>query len=203
MGWLDGVSGWLARLIALIIMAAFADMLVPRGVYQGYLRMIFGLLIILGVAGPALGLVQVAAGGGRDLLRAETLGGTPPSLTVSAGQGFEDVSRRLMAAQEEMAVVEYQRALETNVAVASLRVDGVAEVEVSVRLEPAAPGVTQSQPPAVAGVEILAGRFPSGLSGRNATEIEKEKAGILRDLKASAGAVLGISGDRVTVRIRD
>ncbi|XEC92851.1 stage III sporulation protein AF [Paenibacillus tarimensis] len=55
MAWL---SDWLRQIIAIILLAGIIDLLLPSSVYQRYVRLVVGLLILLTLLSPVLRLLQ-------------------------------------------------------------------------------------------------------------------------------------------------
>ncbi|MBO9598188.1 MAG: stage III sporulation protein AF [Cohnella sp.] len=54
MGLMDGLSGWLRQIIAVLLLASIIDLLLPNRTMQRYVRLVAGLFVLLTVATPAL-----------------------------------------------------------------------------------------------------------------------------------------------------
>jgi len=55
---MDGLSGWLRQVIAVILLASLIDLLLPNRTMQRYVRLVAGLFILLTVAGPIMQWVK-------------------------------------------------------------------------------------------------------------------------------------------------
>jgi len=51
---MDGLSGWLRQIIAVLLLASIIDLLLPNRTMQRYVRLVAGLFVLLTVATPAL-----------------------------------------------------------------------------------------------------------------------------------------------------
>lgn len=54
----EALSGWLARIVAVVLLAALVDLLLPNKTMQRYVRLVAGLLVLLTVATPVLSLFK-------------------------------------------------------------------------------------------------------------------------------------------------
>ncbi|WP_027085063.1 stage III sporulation protein AF [Cohnella panacarvi] len=54
MGLMDGLSGWLRQIIAVLLLASIIDLLLPNRTMQRYVRLVAGLFVLLTVATPVL-----------------------------------------------------------------------------------------------------------------------------------------------------
>lgn len=55
---MEALSGWLARIVAVVLLAALVDLLLPNKTMQRYVRLVAGLLVLLTVATPVLSLFK-------------------------------------------------------------------------------------------------------------------------------------------------
>ncbi len=68
MGLMEAMSGWLKQIIAVVLLAALVDLVLPNRTMQRYVRLVAGLIILLTIATPVLQWIrgdfdsQLAAG---------------------------------------------------------------------------------------------------------------------------------------------
>ncbi len=55
---MQGLDAWIHGLVALLFLAGIAELLLPSGTFKGYARSFLGLLVLLGVLRPVVGLMQ-------------------------------------------------------------------------------------------------------------------------------------------------
>ncbi|MFC5701059.1 stage III sporulation protein AF [Cohnella faecalis] len=90
MGIMDGLSGWLKQIIAVVLLASLVDLLLPNRTMQRYVRLVAGLFILLTVITPLLGWLKGDFG---DRLAAglsqveEAPGGAPDQLAMIEQEG--------------------------------------------------------------------------------------------------------------------
>ena len=58
MGLMDGLSGWLRQIIAVLLLASIVDLLLPNRTMQRYVRLVAGLFVLLTVATPVLNWIK-------------------------------------------------------------------------------------------------------------------------------------------------
>lgn len=54
MGLMDAMSGWLKQIVAVVLLAALVDLVLPNRTMQRYVRLVAGLIILLTIATPVL-----------------------------------------------------------------------------------------------------------------------------------------------------
>lgn len=88
---------WIRELAALVLLAGIAELLLPTGRMKGYARSLLGLLVLLGVLQPLVGLVHGQISLQLPAIGAPTLAtsATDQAAVAAAGQSFE----RLVAGQ--------------------------------------------------------------------------------------------------------
>ncbi|MFD0670536.1 stage III sporulation protein AF [Cohnella sp. GCM10027633] len=91
MGLMDGLSGWLRQIIAVLLLASLIDLLLPNRTMQRYVRLVAGLFILLTVATPVLGWMKGDFG---DKL----------------AEGLSSVERSPQGAPEQLAMIEAEGA---------------------------------------------------------------------------------------------
>jgi stage III sporulation protein AF len=123
MAWL---SDWLKQILAVLLLAAVVDLLVPGKAYERYTRLALGLIILTAMLGPLLKLFQEDP----ERLLGRVFAGMDES---SAGArmprmpGLDDIRREageLRERQERQAGELAARALETSIREAVNRLDG-------------------------------------------------------------------------------
>lgn len=55
---LDWLAGWLRQIIAVVLLAGIVDLLLPNKAMQRYVRLVAGLIILLTILSPIIGLLQ-------------------------------------------------------------------------------------------------------------------------------------------------
>ena len=55
---MQGLDAWIHGLVALLFLAGIAELALPSGGFKGYARSFLGLLVLLGVLRPVVGLMQ-------------------------------------------------------------------------------------------------------------------------------------------------
>lgn len=162
------VDRWVEALVALLLLAGATEMLLPSGAFKGYARALLGLLVLLGVLQPVVGLL-------RGNLRLDL-----PALT-GLGQGNSGAAPAAAAA-----VAQAQHGYETLVAAQAARmaqqVPGVQAASATVRFAPAASGV-----PSLSAAAVAVAAQPGSVAAGAALEAEVQRAvaaGL--DLPASA-----------------
>jgi stage III sporulation protein AF len=63
MSLMDGLSGWLKQIVAVVLLASLVDLLLPNRTMQRYVRLVAGLFVLLTVATPMLKWLQSDFGG--------------------------------------------------------------------------------------------------------------------------------------------
>lgn len=79
------LSDWVKQLVIVVLMAGLAEMLVPRGQFKGYVQVVVGLVVLLAVLNPVVGLLEkqpaaalewpLSTGSGRGAGTAVEVGG--------------------------------------------------------------------------------------------------------------------------------
>lgn len=169
MAWL---SDWLKQILAVLLLAAVVDLLVPGKAYERYTRLALGLIILTAMLGPLLKLFQedperllgrVFAG-----MDASSAGARMPQMP-----GLDDIRREageLRARQERQAGELAARALEASIREAVNRLDGPKAREVRVGIESGREGA------GIASVMVVleTGREPEGEPSAGAVPADGE-----------------------------
>ncbi len=134
---MEGLKSWAAQLVALILLGYIIELMIPFGTTKRYARMALGLLILLGIVNPIIGLIS-----------------SPTQLTEQVAtnwsrraEGLEPVQNRvadLQRAAEEAAVEVFRKRLEREVERQVLEVPGIKEAQARAELRrqiTAAPGL--------------------------------------------------------------
>jgi len=58
MGLMEALSGWLKQIVAVVLLAALVDLVLPNRTMQRYVRLVAGLIVLLTMATPALQWVR-------------------------------------------------------------------------------------------------------------------------------------------------
>ncbi|MFZ5824045.1 MAG: stage III sporulation protein AF [Bacillota bacterium] len=130
---MDALKEWVRSLIMLVILASVLELLLPMNSMKKFVRMAMGLLIVLGVVRPVVGLLGQPVEVKTDLLVSE--GTTLPSMNqimVEAGR-FRERNQALLLQEAERRLTDEARA-------AAREVEGVADARVTLRIAPQGAG---------------------------------------------------------------
>lgn len=86
------LSDWLRQIVIVVIMAGVAEMLMPRGQLKGYIKVVLGLMVLLAILNPVLGVLSGELAwsvGWLDLMPVDDASG------FDGGDEFRSVNRRL------------------------------------------------------------------------------------------------------------
>lgn len=164
---------WVQTLVALIALAMVLDHLLPRSALRRDVQMVTGLVILLAMLQPLLGLVRGDWEPDWERLEAAARAALAPDPRLAGGAGVRGW-------QDETARRIFADALARRAEAALLAVDGVARAEAEVELEPA------GYPPAVRSVRV------------RATLSRPVEADLVRQLVAAA---VGLDPGAVEVRL--
>lgn len=126
------IDHWVRSLAAILLLAGIAELLLPAGSLKGYARSLLGLLVLLGVLQPVVGLL-------RGTIRLDLPALSAPAAPAGGG------------AAAAAASAAYERLLAAQAARMAQQVPGVQSASASLRF--AGGGATEPMPTAAA-VEI-------------------------------------------------
>lgn len=166
------IDHWVQGLAALLLLAGIAELLMPSGALRGYARALLGLLVLLGVLQPLVGLL-------RGDIRLQL----PDLLPVAAASA----TRAQTAAAQAAARSTFEHLVASEAARLAGQVPGVAGAQATLRFAP--PGAGE---PAVTGasVEVSPNGSPVSLG-----------PGLQARVRAAVAAGLGLKDDQVTVSV--
>lgn len=125
---MEALREWVRGLVMLVILASMLELLLPMNGMKKFVRMAMGLLIVLGVVRPIVGLLGHPVEVDTGLLVSDSA--TLPSMNqimVEAGH-FQQRNQALLMQEAEARLTAEARA-------AARKVDGVADARVSLRLD--------------------------------------------------------------------
>lgn len=127
------LSEWLKKLILLVLIASFVDLILPNSAIQRYARMTIGLLIILTMLSPLLALFNLDHIKENISLQSMRFMNTPP--TERSYESIEVEAKRLQAEQFKAIMHQFSTSLSQEIA-ANLerKYETESEVEVLVSL---------------------------------------------------------------------
>lgn len=134
MAWL---SDWLKQILAVLLLAAVVDLLVPGKAYERYTRLALGLIVLTAMLGPLLKLFQ------EDPERLLGRGFAGWSASTSRMPGLDEIRREAYALrdrQERQTAELAKRTLETSIREAVNRLDGPKAREVKAEIASGAGG---------------------------------------------------------------
>lgn len=191
---------WVRSLVMLLIFASILELLLPMNGMKRYVRMAMGLIIILGVVKPIVGLL-----GHPVVVDPTSLVGSETSLPTM-NQIMADADRFRQKNQVLM-LQEAERRLTEEVRSAARRVDGVSDAQVALRI------ATDGSVEGVAVTVLLGSRYgqvrpvkpvrvPPGAGGGSAeeqgTEVSAEREARLAEaVRREVAAQLGLSDGRL------
>lgn len=121
------ITEWIRGLIVLVVLASLLEMLLPMGSMKKFVQMAMGLLILLGIVRPVVGLL-----GGEvtfEPISAASEAGELPSMNEIMVQ-----ANRFQERTQALLLQEAEERLTAAAAEAARRVEGVSAAEVSLRL---------------------------------------------------------------------
>jgi len=136
------IDGWVRALAAVLLLAGVAELLLPSGSMKGYARAFLGLLVLLAVLQPIVGLVR-----GQLRLDLPPAGASGPAASSEAG------------AAESAAASAYEGLVAAQAARIAEQVPGVDTATATVRFSG-----TASAAPAVAGASVVVLPNAAGLT---------------------------------------
>jgi stage III sporulation protein AF len=97
---MEGLTGWLKHVIAVVLLAGLVDLLLPNRTMQRYVRLVAGLFIMLAVASPILKWIQDDLGGklseelgGAYFRKQEASASSELARTLEAGRKWQERQR--------------------------------------------------------------------------------------------------------------
>lgn len=123
------ITHWVRGLVALVLLATVTEMLLPSGTLKGYARSLLGLLVLLGVLQPVVGLVKGDIHLDLPALVAP-LRAAPPDQTAAAASAAATAYEQLVAGQTARMA---QQVPGVRAASATLRFEAAAAGEPAVR----------------------------------------------------------------------
>lgn len=126
---MEALKEWVRSLVMLVILASILELLLPMNSMKKFVRMTMGLLIVLGVVRPVVGLL------GRPV-------DVDPGLLVGSGESLPSMHEIMAEAdrfkQKNQALVmqEAEARLSAEGRAAARKVDGVSDARISLQLAP-------------------------------------------------------------------
>lgn len=133
---LEWLGGWLKEIVAIILLAAFIDLLLPNKAMQRYVRLVVGLIILLALLSPLLRLIQgdigsrLAAG-----VRIWNESDAESDVRMPSLDAIREDAGRLRTGRELQAASLTEERLAEAMKAEIVRRTGAPVAEVSVRLE--------------------------------------------------------------------
>ncbi len=165
------IDHWVQGLAALLLLAGIAELLMPSGALRGYARALLGLLVLLGVLQPLVGLLR-----GDIHLQL-------PDLRPAAASA----TRAQTAAAQAAAQATFEHLVASEAARLAGQVPGVAGARATLRFAPPGPGE-----PAVTGASVQVS--PNGSAASLGP-------GLRARVRAAVAAGLGLKEGQVTVSV--
>jgi stage III sporulation protein AF len=165
------IEGWVRALAAILLLAGVAELLLPAGSMKGYARGILGLLVLLAVLQPAVGLLH-----GEIRLELPALAAVPAAAPLAE-----------QSAQAESAAARaYERLVAGQAARIAEQVPGVEAASATLQFAGGAAGTPQVEQAAVAVTPTAAALAQGDLQ----TQVQ-----------SAVAAGLGLAAGAVTVRV--
>ncbi|KJS84891.1 MAG: hypothetical protein JM58_09945 [Peptococcaceae bacterium BICA1-8] len=124
---LDALSDIVKNVAIIILLTTFLDMLLPNNSMQGLIKVVMGLFVMLAILNPIVGLLKA-----ENELTAWQLASLPEhKVETVLAQG-----KKIASMQEEQALGEYKRRIESQIEALLKLVPGVADVKCTVIIEP-------------------------------------------------------------------
>ena len=149
---MQGVKEWTLAIAGIVVFASLLEMLVPPGSMKRYVQLTMGLLVLLTLLTPIMGVLQRT----RDLAWDTGAAWASDALSLDAVLSRADALR---SGNEQRQVAFYRQTLEAAAARAAQRALEGRPVTVAVVLGPAP---RNGQAPPIESVTVVAGRVPAG-----------------------------------------
>ncbi len=121
------ITGWVRQIVVVGVLAGIAELALPRGSTRGYVRVVVGLLVMLTILEPVLGLM------GNPVVWAQ-LGDWPQQVNISStalSVDFDEVRER----NDRLALDTYRTRLQNEIEAVVSRVEGLEVVRVTADVE--------------------------------------------------------------------
>lgn len=195
---------WVRGLVLLVVIASFLELLLPMSSMKRFVRMAMGLLIILGVVRPIVGLLGQSVAVNPTLLLSDE-----PALPSMSQLMTE--ANRFQARNQKLLLQEAEERLGEEVRGAARKVSGVSDAQAEVRLvtDPGAPeyrvegvsvmlllGSNRGEVRPVAPVRVVPGPGGEGTAtgpSPEASALSAEEAALAEAVRREVAAHLGLS----------
>lgn len=166
------IDHWVQALAAILLLAGITEMLLPAGPLKGYARSLLGLLVLLGVLQPVVGVL-------KGNIRLDL-----PALLTPAASGTGAAAQN---AAELQAVTAYERLVAAQAARMAEQVPGVQAASATLRFAPQA-----GAEPAVQGAAVEISPTTAGLA---------QGAALSRQVQSAVAAGLDLAAASVSVSV--
>jgi len=154
---LEVISAWIRSIVFILILASILEMLIPRGGIQRFVQVVLGLLIIMLLIQPVLGLLSRQAFFDRRLAALSSdLGQTADAASIIA-RG-EELSKR----NQLLTAAEFERRVAALSEEYALTVDGISEAKAEVETSLTDSGGQPRAEVRELRLTVRAGRSPAG-----------------------------------------
>lgn len=163
---IETLSLWLQKIILLILIATFLDMLLPNSSMQRYVKLVMGLIILLSIIAPIMQIFQ------KDL-SAEKIAMRIMNMSSGTGQDWNDLKQlgeKLMKQNDEEAIQFVKGQMESLVRTKVEEQYGVRvqSVEISLKKE-----MDKEQAyPVISSVQLILDKDIQGTGHRDNTEVK-------------------------------
>lgn len=213
---MDSIREWVRNLTMLIILASFLELLVPQNSMKRYIKMVMGLVILLGILNPIFALFRQEVTIDVGWLDSRVPSGASLNEILRKGETFRQ-------AAEAQSLRAFQLKVEREAEREALTVEGVAAAVATARI--ASPEKEQRREGEILGIQlaIQLGPSPEGNGEKRVATVESVRIGeigaqpatkpgqtqagvpsppdsaVAREVRRVVAAYLGVSPERVKV----
>jgi stage III sporulation protein AF len=213
---MDSIREWVRNLTLLIILASFLELLVPQNSMKRYIKLVMGLVILLGILNPVFALLRQEVTINVGLLDPEIPRGASLSEILRQGETFRQAAEAqgLRAFQIKVEREAERQALTVEgvaAAVATARValpgrepgqeSEILEIQMAIQLGPNPEGRGEGQVAAVEPIRIgEIGSEPLAKPGlTRGGETSSPDSAVAREVRRVVASHLGVPPERVKV----
>lgn len=127
---MNSIGAWVRNIALVVVLAGIMELLLPQGEMRRYVRVVAGLLVLLAMLNPVVGLLE-----GATAFNAGYLAVFAPRTSGAGLEAIRDRGESLKRVNETLAVDEFRRRLEAEAAMVASGAAGGARAEATVDLE--------------------------------------------------------------------
>lgn len=180
---MEGLAAWVRQIILIALLAGVVEMIMPESVSKRYAHLAMGLLVMLSILVPFLGLLK------QDVDWEGALGLSGDGMAPAMAQtGIGGATRRFREGQQQLILEVYRERLNSRVEEVSEGVEGVRRAHARVEVDDA---VSSPRYGSVAGAEVEVEIDPGRATSPGP---------VIESVREAVSEVLGVSRSSVSIR---